>query len=191
MEKAAKTLNSTLAVLTTIVLLMALLHIIVNALSRHFFESPIDATNELVAYWYMPILALVGFLVAHEQGEHIKVSLILDRLQEPSRRMFLVFARCLGIVLFVALAWFGLEEAIKNFSVGMTAGVTSIIIWPVSFVVPVVFVLMAILFVLDIARTVGSDEEIQEEALVESTGASPIPEQDPALVEAKESNHGN
>lgn len=160
-------LNATLSLLTTSVLLLALLHILANALSRHFFDHPIIATNELVEYWYMPVLALVGFLVAHNRNEHIQVSLIVDRLPAANKAEYVVFGRAVSIVVFLGLACFGLLEAWKNFSVGMTAGVTSIVVWPVSFLVPLVFLALAGVFTADIVRILRREQGPNDGSVLE------------------------
>lgn len=144
--------DGTMAVLASVALIAMMLHTVLNAVSRRFLGAPLPGTSELVAYWYLPVIALVGFVVAHWRSEHIRVSLVTDRLRARNRTEFEVLDRSLGIVVSLALAWFGLHEALRYLEVGMTAGVTSLIIWPVSFLVPAVFVLLAASFAADILR---------------------------------------
>src|SRR5699024_5969350 len=66
------------------------------------------------------------------------------------------FACVLGVLVSLSFAWFGFGRALENMAIGSTADVSDIITWPVYFLVPVVFVLLAVLYVLDaivIART--------------------------------------
>lgn len=171
MNKLAKLLDGALSTLTVLALVAMMLHTVANAVSRRFFDAPLDGTNELVAYWYLPIIALVGFVAAHWRREHIRVSLVVDRLRLRNQVEYLVLSRVIGILLCVALSWFGLSEALRNLSVGMTAGVTSLVVWPVSFLVPVVFVLLGILFVADIVRAVRGGVGATEESSLDTDSA--------------------
>src|SRR5699024_10140756 len=77
--------------------------------------------------------------------------------------VFKVFACVLGALVSLAFAWFGFGRAMENMAIGSTADVSDITTWPVYFLVPVVFVLLAVLYVLDaivIARTRQTDLDL-------------------------------
>lgn len=150
MKKVLKGLDKSLQAVVVLMLVALMLHTVANALGRYFFKAPLDGTNEIVAYWYLPVIALAGFIIAHVRGEHISVSLLTDRLRIQNKKEFLIFNRILGILLSLALAWYGLLKAISNLQIGMTAGVSALPIWPVTFLVPIVFVTIAISFVIEI-----------------------------------------
>ncbi|WP_028660554.1 TRAP transporter small permease [Nocardioides insulae] len=156
-------LDKTLSIFTAIAVILMMLHIVAHALMRAFFNAPIYGTNELVAYWYLPVVALLGIPAAQLQREHISVTLVLERLNTTTAAVFKIFACVFGALLSLGFAWFGFAEAMDNMEMRSTAGVTDIITWPVYFLVPVVFILLGILYVLDIltiARTgdVEADE---------------------------------
>ncbi|MCK1801648.1 TRAP transporter small permease [Brevibacterium sp. R8603A2] len=161
MLKFNQGVDKILSVLTAIALIVMMLHVVAHALLRYFFNSPIYGTNEIVAYWYLPMIALLGIPAAQLQKEHITVSLVIERMSHGTAAFFKVFAFALSALVSIGFAWFGFEEALENMEMGSTAGVTDIITWPVYFLVPLVFVVLAILFIVDIVVTLRTgDPEI-------------------------------
>lgn len=133
-----------------------MLHIVIHALARSLFDAPIYGTNEIVEYWYLPIVALLGIPAAHLQKEHITVTIATEKARPATAAVFTVFACGLGALVSLAFAWFSLNRAMQYMALGQTADVSDIITWPVYFLVPIVFVLLAALYVVDavlIART--------------------------------------
>lgn len=150
MLKFNQGVDKILSVLTAIALIVMMLHVVAHALLRYFFNAPIYGTNEIVAFWYLPMIALLGIPAAQLQKEHITVSLVVDRMSHRTASIFKIFACILGALVSVGFAFFGFEEALENMKMGSTAGVTDIITWPVYFLVPLVFVVLTILFIVDL-----------------------------------------
>ena len=159
MKKILKGLDTFLMTVIVIVLIALMLHTVTNALGRYFFKMPIEGTNEVAAYWYLPVITLAGFVIAHLRREHISVSLLTDKLRVQNKKEYLIFNRVLGVLLSLALTWYGLLEAISNFQIGMTAGVSSVPIWPVTFLVPVVFAVLAAIFAVEIYLAARGDHD--------------------------------
>ncbi|WP_235737180.1 TRAP transporter small permease [Nocardioides alcanivorans] len=93
------------AVIVTFVMMV---HVTLNAVLRRYFGSPIDYTLEITQYWYMPILAFLGFMAAQRRGQHIAADLIFQMLPTVSRRFVLASFYLVAAVLVAALAKFGL-----------------------------------------------------------------------------------
>lgn len=147
MRQVSATARNVLSIVTAVALIAMMLHTIVHALARHLFDAPLSGTNELVAYWYMPFITLVGFVTALWRGEHIAVSLVTDRLRDRNKREFRMFGYAVSAILCLGFCWFGLLEALENMEIGATAGVTTIPMWPVTFLVPVTFGALAMFYV--------------------------------------------
>lgn len=169
MLRINKSLDKVLSLITAITLIIMMLHVVLNALLRYFVLSPIDGTNEIVAYWYLPIVALLGIPAAQLRKEHIAVSLVLERMSHKTAQVFKFFACSVGALLSLGFAWFGFEEALSNMASGSTAGVTQIITWPAYMLVPLVFVLLALLFIGDSVAIVRRDQKLVSNAEGEST----------------------
>lgn len=151
-------LNTALSVVTAIVLIAMMLHVVAHAVLRFLFSSPIYGTNEMVQYWYLPLVALLGIPAAQLQKQHITVTLATGRMNFWNAAIFKMFAALLGVVVSLLWAWFGLEEALHRMSIGATAGVTDVIIWPVYFLVPLTFGLLATLYIVEMIALRHADD---------------------------------
>lgn len=137
------TLGMEIVAIVTLVIMMV--HVVINAAMRGFANSPIEGTNEYAGYWYVPLIAFIGFVVARVKDEHIEVRLIFDRLPLQNQRELAILGDTLVVVCCAGFTWFGLIHALDNMRIGQTAGVTGTVIWPVSFMVPISFGLLGIL----------------------------------------------
>lgn len=160
----AAVLEKVLAIIASLALLAMMIHVVAHGLWRHLFDAPFYGTNEIVAYWYMPVLVLFGLLAAQTRGEHISVTILVDSLAAKARVAMLVVGRVLGFLVSIGFAWYGLGEAMKKYEMGTTAGITSIPMWPVTFLVPAIFVILALLYVVTpIPAKPGKDDDIAAE----------------------------
>lgn len=142
-------LNQALSAITAVVLIVMMVHITLHALMRFFFSAPIYGTNEMVQFWYLPLVALLGIPAAQLQRQHITVTLATERMRFWSAAIFRIFAAVLGAIVSTLWAWFGFRKALDRMALGATAGVTDIVVWPIYFLVPAAFGLLAILYVVE------------------------------------------
>src|SRR5699024_579119 len=68
-----RVLGKCLTITTAAEIIVMMVHIVVHALTRSLFDAPIYGTNEIVEYWYLPVVALLGIPAAQLQKEHITV----------------------------------------------------------------------------------------------------------------------
>ncbi len=124
-------------------------HTVANAVLRTVANSPITGTTEYVGYWYLPMAAFLGFVCAQRRSEHIEARLAFDRLPRGNQVEFAVAGHLITVALCLGFAYFGAREAIEAAAIGLTGGVTGVVIWPATFVVPVAFGLLALAVVAD------------------------------------------
>lgn len=158
-----RVLDRWLTVTTAAAIIVMMLHIVIHALARSIFHAPLYGTNEIVEYWYLPIVALLGIPAAQLQKEHITVTMAIERANPATAAVFTVFACILGALVSIAFAWFGLSKALENTAIGSTADVSAVITWPVYYLVPIVFVLLAVLYILDAVAILRRRNQVGEE----------------------------
>ncbi|MGW5749736.1 TRAP transporter small permease [Nocardia rhamnosiphila] len=127
-----------------IVLFVMMLHVTANALLRAFAAAPIQNTLEITQYIYLPIIALLGFMAAQARGEHIVADLVTHYFPRPVRRAVLGAGYLAALIVMAGFAWYGLEEALHARDIGQTAGVSTVVSWPVLFLVPLAFAVLAV-----------------------------------------------
>lgn len=138
-KKRSRAFDLVIEVPAIILTFVMMLHITINALLRTYWSSPINNTLEMVQYWYLPLVAFLGFVAAQHRGQHIATGLIYDMLPHAAKRIILAVLFTLGALITFGFTWFGWGEAMHAMSIGKTAGVSDLVSWPVYFVVPLAF----------------------------------------------------
>lgn len=140
-------------------LIVMMLHIVLNAALRVLVNAPVTGTNEIVSYWYMPLVALCGFVLAQRDRAHTEARVLFDRLPVRLQRE----AQCAGLLLVAiacaGFAYFGFLEALHSQQLGLTGGVTGVVTWPVTYLVPITYAALTV--------------QVLTEALTAARGARP------------------
>lgn len=115
-----------------------------NAVLRTWFDRPIDHSLELVQYWLLPSVALLGFVAAQSRAQHITTDLVYKFLPSVAQRVVLTAGFALSAAVAAGFAWYGWGEALHSFEIRRTAGVSTLPSWPVYFLVPLSFGILAV-----------------------------------------------
>ncbi|TYL54958.1 TRAP transporter small permease [Nocardioides sp. BGMRC 2183] len=142
--------NKILAGFAAVLTLGMMLHISLNAVSRSFFDAPVHGTLEYTQFWYLPIVAFVGIVTAQRSKEHIEARLLFDHLPPRSQPFVQAGTDLLMLALAALIAFYSAEMAMDSQEIGRTAGVSGIVIWPATFVVPIAMTLFVICSAIDI-----------------------------------------
>ena len=118
-----------------VILGLLTLNVIVDVLGRTFFGRPFAGTLELTTYWWMPGLVLLSFPFAERVQEHIKVTMVLEALPLPARRVIEGTIAALVAALLAVLAYFTLQDALASAAMGQTTNSRPpVAVWPFKFV---------------------------------------------------------
>lgn len=130
-------LASLASIAGSIPLILMLGYVVASSIGRYAFDSPLPATTEFVARWWMLPVAYFGLLVAHQRQEHIRVTLLADRLGDRARRRLQLFAESLFMIYVAAIGWNGLVSANMARSRGEYGVDSGLAVWPSRYVIPV------------------------------------------------------
>ncbi|MEV5647112.1 TRAP transporter small permease [Nocardia sp. NPDC052254] len=142
-----------------VVLFVMMIHVTANALLRTFASHPIQNTLEITQYIYLPIIALLGFMAAQSRGEHIVADLVTHYFPRRIRRAVLCAGYLLALIVMSGFAWFGLKAARHAHEIGKTAGVSTVVSWPVLYLVPLAFGVLAVQLGFAAVRAVRGAED--------------------------------
>lgn len=147
------------AVIVTFVMMV---HITANALLRTFKNDPIANTLEITQYWYLPIIAFLGFIAAQSRGQHIAADLIYERFPEVTKRYVLAVLSVLAAVVCAGFAYYGWGEAVHAKEIGKTAGVSTVTAWPPYYLAPIAFGVMTVQLLYAAIRAIvkGDDHHV-------------------------------
>lgn len=135
-----------IAALAGVLLIVMMLHIVTDVLSKWLFNFPIVGTLEIVANYYMVGLIFLPLAFVQRAGGHIIVEIFTQRL---AKRVILYFDIAIGLFIFAYMflfTWRTAVEAIRKTAELEYLQATSIFItiWPTRWVLPIGFGIMGL-----------------------------------------------
>ncbi|GAA2736677.1 TRAP transporter small permease [Actinocorallia aurantiaca] len=160
MNDRRETTGRTGSVFATAVIVGLVIIVVLNAVTREFFGSPIIQALPLVQYWFMPAIVFLGYVLAQTKERHLQVDLLFARLRPGGQRVLRLLSMLLsgvGSLLIAYHAWHYAREAQLTDKGDAVSGVA---IWPVTYLAPLAMAALGILFLRSAVRTLrtGSAE---------------------------------
>ncbi|MDX5358315.1 MAG: TRAP transporter small permease [Rhodobacterales bacterium] len=154
-------------ILGGIAIALMMVHVSLDVLFRHVFNSPLPGTLTMVTYYYMVIATFVPLAHAEAKRAHISVEVVTEMLPRRLQHhlqgwMYLATGAVLAL-----LAWRSWVEALKAMKLGASQvqGAETIAVWPAYFALPVGAGLMALLLGLRfVAYLTGQSARLETEA---------------------------
>lgn len=138
-------LSTIAGVIAGIAVMALLINVTIDVLARTFLGRPLGLTLELTTYWWMPVLVALGYALAEKQGEHITVTMLLDRLPETTKRYIHGAFGVIGALLVLLLAWFATVSAIEATEIRLMANsLPPLEYWPSKIIAALGLYLLAI-----------------------------------------------
>lgn len=125
--------------------LLMMLHIMTDILFRAVANVGLEGTVESVTHWYMVALAFLPVASLEAREQHLRVTLLADRLSGVPKRYLLFFSDAVTAICCAALAWLTLGQAQQATQLGEYIELTywALPIWPVRWLFPAGFAAMA------------------------------------------------
>lgn len=157
LHTVVQTLSRFVMVLAGIVLILMMLHIVADVVSKYAFHKPIIGTIEVVAWYYMVVVAMAPVAYVQLHRQHLMVELFTMKLSVSQAAALdavvaLVSASYTGL-----LTWLVLHEALRATRRGRAQDLTwfDLPTWPSSWVMPAAFGLLTLVFVLQAVHDIG------------------------------------
>ena len=124
---------------------MALLCLITmaNVVVRYLTNISFAFTEE-ISVWLMVFMTLVGTAGAFVKGHHISINFFVDRLAPATRRVVRLLGLLASIVMFAALAVFGVRMAYEDFSYDVTSPALDLPQWLYTVWLPLLSLLIVV-----------------------------------------------
>jgi TRAP-type C4-dicarboxylate transport system permease small subunit len=106
-----------------------------NVVVRYFTNFSFAFTEE-ISVWLLVFMTLVGAASAFRNGNHIHVTLLVDRLPAAARRAAQVFALVASCAMFGILAWYGARMAWDDYRYEVTSPALGLPQWVYSVWLP-------------------------------------------------------
>ncbi len=161
----ADKLSRMLAFVAAIGVVLMMVHVCADVISRLITGASLPATVEMVSYYYMVLVAFLPLAWVERRGGMISVELAEVIMSERIRRISDATVAILALGIYAIMAYASWLTAIRNYNTGtfVVALQTKIITWPGYFLPPAGFALAALivsvrLLQLAIERPVAAQE---------------------------------
>ncbi|GAB3482771.1 TRAP transporter small permease [Nocardiopsis coralliicola] len=154
LQRALDGANRALIAAGAVGIVAMMLHTAANAVARAVLGAPLTGTNEMVTYWYMPLVALIGFVVAQRDGTHTEARLLFDRMPRATRLEVRVGGLLLAAAMCAGFGGFGLAEAVHGHRLGLAGGVMQVTMWPVLYLVAATYAVLTLQMLAEAASVV-------------------------------------
>ena len=142
-------------VLVFSVLFMAVI-LIANVASRNFFNSSINASEE-ISQFLVVMVTFLGISYAARRGLHIRMSILNDFLSGKPQKLLALFVSLATAIIMMYIAWLSFRYVIRVSVIHRVSPILQIPLHYVWAVVPVGFVLTGVQYFLTFFRNLSSE----------------------------------
>lgn len=138
-----------LTIIAGVTLLVMMLHISAEVVSRFFFNRPLPATIAIVSDYYMVIAAFIPLALCQKRDAHISVEVVMQLFPQTVQRHAYRWAWLYSAAVFGLLTWTSWIQAETKRASGsyvMELGV-KVPIWPGYYALPIGFGLITLVLV--------------------------------------------
>ena len=131
-----------------------------NVVVRYASNYSLAASEELLTNGFL-LLTIFGAEIAARTGDHLAVTLVYEAVPRAIRKLMLLFATALSVVLLAASAWFTWELLTNQISSGIRSYALQIPAWYYSVALPFAFALVIVRY---IQHALGEWHDLSSEA---------------------------
>ena len=131
-----------------------------NVVVRYASNYSLAASEELLTNGFL-LLTIFGAAIAARTGDHLAVTLVYEAVPRAIRKLMLLFATALSVVLLAASAWFTWELLTNQISSGIRSYALQIPAWYYSVALPFAFALVIVRY---IQHALGEWHDLSNEA---------------------------
>jgi TRAP-type C4-dicarboxylate transport system permease small subunit len=122
---------------------VAVIVIFLQIIMRYFFNNSLSWSEELARYLFI-WFSWLGVSLGQQRKEHIAVTMVTDRLKPLPQKVVYLIRDVITLAILVALVYYGVTVASKQFDMGVTSTAIKIPMYLVYSGMPIGCALMAI-----------------------------------------------
>ncbi len=148
--------------ISSIFLVLMMVHVTADVLMKYFFNSPIEGTFETVTYYYMISIVFLPLAVVELRNEHIYVDLFVRRFSSRIQQLIYIFACFTGIVYFSIMSYQTFLDALKATAERETVMSNYLFyVWPSRWALPIGMGCMVLALALNIGRAFQTGKALE------------------------------
>lgn len=158
MKKIINLYNKFEEIFLVVLLVIMVVLIFVQVVMRYCFNSSLSWSEELARILFIWV-SWIGISLGQKKGEHIKITMVTDKLKGSAKRFVLLLADVCTFVILAVLCVKGMEVVMQTMGLGATMPATGCPKWIVYSAVPLSCLLMAIRVVKDLVLTLTNRKQ--------------------------------
>ena len=143
-DRITEAVNSTLARIGGVLIVIAMAIIVADVIGRYFFGKPI-----IWVYYYSEYILLfstflaVAYVLRH--NGHVKVDIVLNLFNERQKAYISIFTSIMGLFVSIVIGWYSLSDSYEAFrNKTMFTAPIPMYQFPVKIIIPVGFLLLSL-----------------------------------------------
>ena len=166
LSTASEKLSQTLALIGAIGVILMMVHIGGDILSRNLFGRPIPATNEIVSRYYMVLIAFLPLAWVERRNGMVAVEVLEWTLGPRMKRASDLLVAALVCLVYAVMTWVTWQTAMSNFRSGafVVALNYRLPVWPTFFFVPAGLALAALITLMRALEILTGHDKTHSEA---------------------------
>lgn len=173
LDRVTSLVRRVISLVGGVIVVVMMLYIVINALSRTIFNHSLPASLEIVQFLLMPGLVTVGFVAATLADRHVAADLLYTRFPLAGRKWVVVSAFALSALTLAVVVVYSWKYATYAGERRFKAGYTDVPSWPLYYFVPITLALSTLVLagkavkaarrpVASYAETEGGKEEPEQ-----------------------------
>ncbi|HBA34225.1 MAG TPA: TRAP transporter small permease [Gammaproteobacteria bacterium] len=120
--------------------------VVSDVIGKYVFNHPIPGVLEIVAFYFMTMVAFLPLAIVQKEKGHIVIELFTQKLSPRGAALLNVPVTLFGLFYMGLYIWGSIKQAIRMTSVNQTADIFNLdlLIWPTRWILPVSLLLMMI-----------------------------------------------
>ncbi|WP_334127539.1 TRAP transporter small permease [Sneathiella sp.] len=157
--------------LAGLAMLFMMLQIGVDVLSKYLFNYPFLWTTDVVASYLMVAIVFLPLAGVERQNSQIRVELLIQHMNYPTRRVMVIFTTIVSIVYFAGITWRTWGDALDKYRIGeYVMGDSQVTVWPGRFFLPLGCGLLTIYLFYKLWQLIADKEYLKSEEELAASG---------------------
>jgi TRAP-type C4-dicarboxylate transport system permease small subunit len=171
-NRIAWRIENGLSLISAAIIMLAMLFVSAEVISRQFFNSPIPGHLEL-SELLMPAIIFLAIAYTQSTGGHVRMTLLIDRLPPGLRRATEIAAKLLSIGVYAVLCFYSAKHAYRAWLFSdVTMSPPYFLVWPSAAMAPIGLLLVALRIYLEVLHLVFPKQLPATEPGLASAGAA-------------------
>ncbi len=163
--RTLNTLSNALMFLAGVGVFTMMVLVVCDIIGKYVFNHPIPGVLEIVAFYFMTMVAFLPLAIVQKERGHIVIELFTQMLSPRTLAYISVPVTIFGVLYLALYVWGSIKQAIRMMNVNQTADIFNLdlLIWPSRWILPISLVLMLLWLLCQAIAELTDNAELKKE----------------------------